>query len=238
EPSSMATDLPSRLRLEGPVGESTVIESDVPAALMIRRVEFDTLLVSLAVGAGADLFTGADIVQASADRDRVRLVARDGRAFEAETVIAADGVNSVVARRMGLNPGWSTSSVALDMMEETPRTTLRDVDPSTLWVGYGFSPHRNGDSTPAEGYAYVFPKRDNLNIGIGYVLSYYRAAIEASPYDLQCGLIDQLRARGMIVGESVRRNFTPFLIPIGGPLRHPGRGRVLLAGDAGGFVNA
>src|SRR5207237_587023 len=37
--------------------------------------------------------------------------------------------------------------------------------------------------------------------------------------------------------DSVRRNFTPFLIPIGGPVRRPGRGRVLLAGDAGGFVN-
>ena len=38
------------------------------------------------------------------------------------------------------------------------------------------------------------------------------------------------------MGDSVRANFTPFLIPIGGPLPRPGRGRVL-AGDAGGFVN-
>jgi flavin-dependent dehydrogenase len=30
---------------------------------------------------------------------------------------------------------------------------------------------------------------------------------------------------------------TPFLIPVGGPLAQPGRGRVLVAGDAGGFVN-
>ncbi len=36
----------------------------------------------------------------------------------------------------------------------------------------------------------------------------------------------------------MRENFTPFLIPVGGPLRSPGRGGVLLAGDAGGFVNA
>jgi len=36
----------------------------------------------------------------------------------------------------------------------------------------------------------------------------------------------------------MRKNFTPFMIPIGGPLREPGRGRVLVAGDAGGFVNA
>jgi len=40
-----------------------------------------------------------------------------------------------------------------------------------------------------------------------------------------------------VVGESARKNFTPFLIPVGGPLRETGRGRVLLAGDAGGFVN-
>jgi flavin-dependent dehydrogenase len=54
---------------------------------------------------------------------------------------------------------------------------------------------------------------------------------------LQRAFVDRLRARGIVSGESVRRNFTPFLIPVGGPLKEPGRGRVLLAGDAGGFVN-
>jgi flavin-dependent dehydrogenase len=42
----------------------------------------------------------------------------------------------------------------------------------------------------------------------------------------------------VIEGESQRSSFTPFLLPIGGPLRRPDRGRVLVAGDAGGFVNA
>jgi flavin-dependent dehydrogenase len=75
-------------------------------------------------------------------------------------------------------------------------------------------------------------------VGIGYVLSHYRAAIEATPYDLQRELVNRLCDRGVLAGESAREHFTPFLIPIGGPLRQPGRGRVLLAGDAGGFVNA
>src|SRR5206468_6971303 len=118
----------SRLYLEGPSGESTVVESDGPVALMIRRLDFDALLVSLAVEAGAELVTGADIVQASMDTDGVVLRARDGRRFDAPVVIAADGVHSVVARRLGLNPGWPPRSVALDMMEETPRAMLRDVD--------------------------------------------------------------------------------------------------------------
>ena len=252
----ITTHTVARLHLEGPDGESTVIESDGPAALMIRRIEYDALLVSLAVEAGATLVSGVDVVQARQDADRVELVARDGRRFEAPIVIAADGVNSVIARRLGLNPGWPASSVAIDMMEETPRAVLRDVDPSTLWVAYGYEPDKSQGSSlkgqddetsalrvetyerrAAEGYAYIFPKRDHVNVGIGYVLSHYRHAIDAAPYDLQRGFVSRLRERGILVGESARQNFTPFLIPVGGPLPETGRGRVLLAGDAGGFVN-
>lgn len=236
----IATHTVARLYLEGPDGRSTVLESDGPAALMIRRVEFDALLLSVAVQAGVEFVPGVDVVQATEEQDRVVLTARDGRRFAAPIVIAADGVHSIVARRLRLNAGWPATAIALDMMEETPRTALRDIDPSTLWVAYGFNP--GGESavkgkSAAEGYAYIFPKRDHVNIGIGYILSYYRSAVEEAPYALQRAFVDQLRRRGIVEGESVRRNFTPFLIPVGGPVPMPGRGRVLLAGDAGGFVN-
>ena len=240
----IATHTVSRLYLEGPGGESTVVESDGPAALMIRRVEFDALLVELAREAGAELIGGVDIVRASQTASGVVLESRDGRTFEASMVIAADGVHSVIARRLGLNPGWPASKVALDMMEETARVSLRDSDPSTLWVSYGHPPTGVGtgrkgrsDVSAPEGYAYIFPKRDHVNVGIGYVLDHYRNAIDVPPYELQRGFVEELRRRGVMEGESVRKNFTPFIIPVGGPLGKPGRGRVLLAGDAGGFVN-
>jgi geranylgeranyl reductase family protein len=240
----IATHTVSRLYLEGPDGESAVVTSETPAALMIRRVEFDAMLVELAVEAGAGLVTGVDVVQAAETAGGgVSVTARDGRRFEAPIVIAADGVHSIVARRLGLNPGWPATAVALDMMEETPRTSLRDVDPSTLWVAYGYEPGSRGSRVsgarrPApEGYAYIFPKRDHVNIGVGYVLAHYRQARNEAPYDLQRQFVGDLRERGIVEGESVRAHFTPFIIPVGGPLRQPGRGRVLLAGDAGGFVN-
>ena len=223
----IATHLLSRLHLEGPDGESAVVASDEPAALMIRRVEFDALLMSLAAEAGAEVMTGVDIVRAEQRQDEVVLGSRDGRVFRAPFVIAADGVHSVVARRSNLNRGWPSTAVALDMMEETPRDQLRDVDPSTLWVCYG-----DGD-----GYKYIFPKRDHVNIGIGYVLDYFRRHVDVAPYDLQRAFVDDLRCRGIVAGESQRQHFTPFIIPVGGPLRRPAGGRVLLAGDAAGFVN-
>ena len=159
--------------LEGPDGESTVVESRRPAALMIRRVEFDALLVELAREAGAELIDGVDIVRPRRTPNGVTVTARDGRRFEASVVIAADGVHSVVARRLGLNPGWPDTAVALDMMEETPRADAarrRSVDA----VGGVRGIERAG-----RGYAYIFPKRDHVNVGIGYVLDHYRRSIDA-----------------------------------------------------------
>jgi len=219
----------SHLYLEGPSGEVFTMETDGPAVLLIRRIEFDTMLATLAVDAGARLETPASIAQASQDADGVTLRTRDGREFHAPMVIAADGVNSIIARRLGMNPGWPASRVALDMMEETPVSALRPQAPDTLSVFYGYG--------GAHGYAYVFPKREHVNVGIGCVLSYFRERVEDAPYDLQRRFVETLRQRGLVEGASQRERFTPFLIPIGGPLRCTARGRVLLAGDAGGFVN-
>jgi flavin-dependent dehydrogenase len=144
-------------------------------------------------------------------------------------VIAADGVNSVIARRLGMNPGWPAARLALDMMEETPVSALRAAEPDTLSVFYGYG--------GAHGYAYIFPKREHVNVGIGYVLPFFKERVDLMPYDLQRQFVGDLRARGLMEGESQRGHFTPFLIPIGGPLRTTAAGRVLLAGDAGGFVN-
>src|SRR5262245_27654 len=105
ELSRIATHAVSRMYLVGPGGRPAIVDSAAPAALMIRRVEFDALLVSLAKDAGAEVIGGADVVHAREDRDRVELRTRDGRRFDAPIVIAADGVHSVVARRLGVRDG-------------------------------------------------------------------------------------------------------------------------------------
>jgi geranylgeranyl reductase family protein len=225
----ISTHCISRLCLESPGRESLTLRSKSPAALMIRRFEFDDLLVRLAVEAGAELIEGLEISQASMTNSGVTLVARDGRTLQASLVIAADGVHSVTARRLGFNTGWPRQSIALDMMEETPNDALRAVDPDTLWVSYGYQ--------RSDGYAYVFPKRDHVNVGIGCLLSYYRGQVRQPPYDLQRHLVETLCGTGVLRGGSRRRYFTPFLIPVGGPLRRTVGERVLVAGDAGGFVN-
>lgn len=220
----------SKLYLEGPSGRGVVLTSHEPAVVMIRRLEFDDLLARLAVEAGAELIEDACVSQVNADDEGVRVTTRDGREFCARYLVAADGVNGIVTRRLGLHLGWDAAGVALDMMEETPNERLRALEPGTLWVSYG----QGGTN----GYGYIFPKRDHINVGIGCLLSHFREQIHLAPYQMQQRFVSELRRRGIVEGESSREDFTPYHIPVGGPIRNTARGRVLVAGDAGGFVNA
>ena len=218
-----------RLYMEAPDGASVVIETHDPTVIMVRRLEFDDLLMKMAREAGAELAEGADITRASEHASGVRLESRDGRVFEAPIVVAADGVYSTVARRLGFNPGWPRDRVAIDMMEETPSSRLRAVDEGTLWVS--FAPGSG------HGYGYIFPKRDYVNVGVGYLVSSFKTAIREAPHAVHEAFVAGLKARGLLEGEADRSSFTPYQVPIGGPLAATARGRVYLAGDAGGFVN-
>jgi len=220
----------SRLRLEAPDGGALDLDSDRPCVLLVRRVEFDHALVSAACQAGATLVSGFEIGQAEMGPDGVTLQARDGRRLSAPLVVAADGVHSVIAKRLGANRRWPRTSLAIDMMEETPTDTLAAARPDLLWVAYAYQ--------GLDGYAYVFPKVHHVNVGIGCLLSHFDEAVRAAPYALQEEFVSALTRRGLLRGRSDRQCFTPFLIPVGGPLPRAWQGRVLFVGDAGGFVHA
>jgi geranylgeranyl reductase family protein len=219
----------SELHLESPNGTLLKVKADAPVGLLIRRVEFDHALVKSAEQAGAELRAGFEITQAEADGDGVTLQSRTGERLRAPIVVAADGVHSVLAKRLGVNARWPKESTAIDMMEETPNATLRAARPDVVWISYAYQ--------GLDGYAYIFPKTHHVNVGIGCLLSYFKTDVAARPYELQAGLVASLVSSGALAGRSDRRHFTPFLIPVGGPLPKAHRGRVLFAGDAGGFVN-
>lgn len=219
----------SRLHLEGPDDARIDITSPEPCVLLVRRVELDHALVRAAMAAGARMRSGFEITQARADATGVTLQARGGDVLRAPMVIAADGVHSVIGKRLGLNVRWPRTHLAIDMMEETSTGTLRAERPDEIWAAYAYR--------GLEGYAYIFPKARHVNVGIGCLLSHFDEQVEDKPEALQAAFVNSLVERGVLHGERSSETFTPYLIPVGGPLPVTAVPRVLLAGDAGGFVN-
>ena len=57
--SRISTHAVTKLYMEGPAGQSVTVDSGRPTVMMVRRVEFDHLLLTLAQDAGAELVEGA-----------------------------------------------------------------------------------------------------------------------------------------------------------------------------------
>lgn len=219
----------TKLHLEGPDGSVLDLEAGEPVGILVRRVPFDRALVNAAVQAGARLQEGFEITQVSQSSTGVTLQSRTGARLRAPLVVAADGVHSVIAKRLSVNRHWPAHSLALDMMEETPHDTLRAVHSDGVWISYAYK--------GLDGYSYIFPKTHHVNVGLGCLLSHFKGEMPGRPYDLQAEFVASLVASGELDGRSDRGNFTPYLIPVGGPMARAYRGRVLFTGDSGGFVN-
>jgi flavin-dependent dehydrogenase len=159
-------------------------------------------------------------------KDSVFVSTNSGENFVTRFLIGADGVNSIVALQSRLRQTWAPTQVAIDGTEES---IALNTDRDTMYVHYGI------DYT--YGYGYVFPKCAHVNLGVGYLLTYFRDHIDKKPWDDHEKFIQRLREVGIINGISSRENFHAFLLPVPGPLRHLSTNRILLVGDAGGFVN-
>jgi geranylgeranyl reductase family protein len=196
------------LRLVGP-GGGAVARPLPRAAYTVPRTVFDARLVDAAVGAGATLI-----------RHTVRTVHEDARAvllddrFRARVVIGADGAGSVVRRALGhpVNPAGHLAFA------------IR---------GYSTAPHDATEqlivTTRARwpAYAWVFPIGDGrANVGYGEVL---RGAPLSRSY-----LLDRLDD---LLPGTCPTGVRAHHLPLSTRRPPPGRGRILLAGDALSLIN-
>lgn len=219
-----------RVRMESPAGHTVVASGEQPFYLTLRRTELDAALLDCARAAGAAVTEASRVTEVERTAGGVVVRCVDGRAFSGQLVIGADGVNSVVARAVGLTAGFPDTALAIDTMEETPLDELSMAEPDTMYVAYGYKGR--------PGYGYVFPKRHHVDAGVGFMLPYFKRTLGGSPLEHHTRFLEEAGALGIVRGRSNPANFKAYRLPLGGPLARTFDDRVLLCGDAAGFVNA
>ncbi len=219
----------ARVHLESPDGTRVVYQQNDPILYLIRRWEFDAALFRRAQSV-CEVRNGVTIRRCQVDTAHVELESTEGETFVAPLVIGADSANSVIARHTGLRSEAAHKEYAVDMMEETDYSRLQVADREAIYLFLTL--------TQTFGYGYIFPKTEHLNLGFGCKLDWYLTALRGKGAEHHAEWVDTLKGKGDVTGETDPSRYKAFPIPVSGPLAQTYTDRVLLAGDAGGFVNA
>ncbi len=201
-----------------------------PSGYLSLRSKFDDGLRRIAMEAGAEFLEGCPVEGFSEERDGVRVRLADGREYSARIVIGADGASSRVAAAAGLRRGWGARDYVLCANTDVP------FPPERIRAFYGerFPFRVYLEYEGIQGYGWVFPKRGHVCLGIGALLEDGR---EIRP--LFRRFIQALRVHRQVPSDLPEEKVYYDLDPVGGVYRIPSlvRGRVMLIGDAAGFVS-
>ncbi len=145
------TGMVFRYRYRDQVGYRT----DAPYAYTVTRDRFDHHLAVRAVQAGAELIEGQEVKCITREGGWF-MVSTEKATLKARAVVGADGAGSLVARTFGLARKFL--GVAVEALVPLEKVRDHEVYRETVFLDYGFIP---------KGYAWIFPKSDHLNVGLG-----------------------------------------------------------------------
>jgi geranylgeranyl reductase family protein len=185
--------------------------AEEPLVLMTQRRRLDAFLAEQASAAGAEFRDGAKVTGV----DSAGSVTLDGERLAADVVVGADGANGISARSFGL--AAYEHGVGLEgnvAYEHVSRERFGSRAIVELGVVRG-------------GYAWVFPKGDHVNVGVG--------GSQSEGPRLRERLQELCAAFG--IDEADVRDLRGHRLPMRGGSRRPVAGRVLLVGDAAGLVD-
>lgn len=207
----------------------------------VLRAKFDRWFAEKAEEAGALLLCDTvveDVIRQGTQVVGVRTGREDGDLY-ADVVIAADGVNSLLAKAAGLHLEPSPRHVALAVKEiiALPREKIQDR--FALEGDEGTAIEVFGEATAGMfGTGFIYTNRESISLGIGAVLAdFVRTGL--TPYDV----IERFKANPMVrrlIAGGETKEYMAHLIPEGGYDHLPKlcADGFLVVGDAAGLVNS
>jgi digeranylgeranylglycerophospholipid reductase len=220
-PEWVASEI-SKFRIFSPDGTPVYVKIHEVGYVLNRRL-FDYDLARRATSEGAQLLTHAEVVGVLRNGDHISgvkvRIAGEEKEIKARIVIAADGVESRVARWAGID-----STIKLKDMETCVQYTLCDIPIDSDTCDFYFS----REFAPG-GYAWIFPKGEKTaNVGVGIAGNFAR---NHSPQEYFEIFIEKYFPEGSVISKTVGG------VPVGKTLKDLVLGGFMVVGDAAHQTN-
>lgn len=209
-----------------------------PVSYTVIRGKFDRWMADEAKKAGVILVEETVVRELIVQDGFVKGVRTELEDYYSDIVVLADGVNSLLAKQIGLRGDLSPEDVALSVKEviKLPQEVINERfhvndDEGCIYEIFG------GPMLGMLGLGFLYTNKNSISIGLGVTLS---ELIEKGirPYDL----LDKLKSHPEIaplIKDGELLEYSAHLIPEGGYKKVPllfGAG-VMVCGDAAMFVN-
>lgn len=209
-----------------------------PVSYTVIRGKFDRWMADEAKKAGVILVEETVVRELIVQDGFVKGVRTELEEYYSDIVVLADGVNSLLAKQIGLRGDLSPEDVALSVKEviKLPQEVINERfhvndDEGCIYEIFG------GPMLGMLGLGFLYTNKNSVSIGLGVTLS---ELIEKGirPYDL----LDKLKSHPEIaplIKDGELMEYSAHLIPEGGYKKVPllfGAG-VMVCGDAAMFVN-
>ncbi len=189
--------------------------SDSPITTMVSRDAFDAHLLEKARETGVSVSLGERVLDIEED-EAVEVITDQGT-YRAALMIVAEGAQGTLKHRVRRRDRRNEYGVCVVTEVPYGKETAPRFSQDTIDIHFGVG---------GMGYGWVFPHGRYYSVGLGGLASSLRRPREA--------LVEFLRVSGF----DGRQRLKGHVIPVGGMRRTVGRGRVLLAGDAAGFMDS
>lgn len=207
-------------------------------AVSVLRAKFDRWLAEKAEEAGAMIVTGVKVERLLKEEGRVVGISTGDEEMLADVVIAADGINSFIARDAGLRPAFELKHLAVGVkaLIELPKDVIEERFHLTGEEGAAYA--ILGEATHGvAGGGFLYTNRDSLSIGVVMQLESLLTE-KVKPAEVLDNLLHHPMVAPLVHGGTMIE-YGAHLTGEGGLHMLPPRlysDGFLIAGDAAGFL--